>query len=163
MEEEREVTARSFKSYGRPLEMVTSFKYLGRVISEADENWPVVVKNLSHARNVLRRMLCILSKEGSALRVSGISFKAMAQAVLLFGLDTWLVTPLMDKPWGGLFPGGNTADGMAPAEETGQELDIYIGSDGKGEGRVLGDGGIHQEAPEHGCIVHCYAITVRYL
>ena len=32
-----------FSSYGRPLEMVTSFKYLGRVISEADDDWTAVV------------------------------------------------------------------------------------------------------------------------
>ena len=29
LEEEREVTARDFSGYGRPLEMVTYFKYLG--------------------------------------------------------------------------------------------------------------------------------------
>ena len=31
-EEEREVATRYFSTYGLPLEMVTSFKYLGRVI-----------------------------------------------------------------------------------------------------------------------------------
>ena len=36
--EEREVTTRDFSAYGRPLEMVTSFKYLGRVISASDDN-----------------------------------------------------------------------------------------------------------------------------
>ena len=30
--EDREVTARDFSAYGRPLEMVNSFRYLGRVI-----------------------------------------------------------------------------------------------------------------------------------
>ena len=44
-EEEREVTARDFSAYGRPLEMVTSFQYLGRVISAAYDNWPAVVRN----------------------------------------------------------------------------------------------------------------------
>ena len=37
-EEEREVTTRAFSAYGQPLEMVTSFKYLGRVILETDDN-----------------------------------------------------------------------------------------------------------------------------
>ena len=31
-EEERGVTTRTFSAYGRPLEIVTSFKYLGRMI-----------------------------------------------------------------------------------------------------------------------------------
>ena len=46
-EEEREVTARDFSAYGLPLEMVTSFKYLRRVISATENNWPVVVRNLA--------------------------------------------------------------------------------------------------------------------
>ena len=37
-EEEREVTTRAFIAYGRPLEMVTSFKYLGMVISETEND-----------------------------------------------------------------------------------------------------------------------------
>ena len=36
-EEDREVTARAFSAYGHPLEMLTFFKYLGRVISEAED------------------------------------------------------------------------------------------------------------------------------
>ena len=55
-EEEREVTARAFSAYGRPLDMVTSFKYLRQVISEADDNWSAVVKNLARARKVWSRM-----------------------------------------------------------------------------------------------------------
>ena len=37
-EEEREVNARAFIAYGRPLEMVTSFKYLGQAISAMDND-----------------------------------------------------------------------------------------------------------------------------
>ena len=37
-EEEREVTVRAFSAYGRPLEMVSSFRYLGQGISEVDDN-----------------------------------------------------------------------------------------------------------------------------
>ena len=35
-EEEREVTTRDFSAYGRPLEMVTSFRYMERVTLAAD-------------------------------------------------------------------------------------------------------------------------------
>ena len=48
-EEEREVTARAFSAYGRPLEMVTSFRYKERVILVADNDWPEVVNNLYQA------------------------------------------------------------------------------------------------------------------
>ena len=44
-EKEREVTTRASSAYGCPLEMVTSFKYLGQVISVAYNSWPEVVNN----------------------------------------------------------------------------------------------------------------------
>ena len=75
--------------------MVTSFQYLERVILEADNDWPEVVRNwtavvmnLSGARAVWKRMPIILSREGAEPWVSGIFFKAMVQEVLLFGVDT---------------------------------------------------------------------------
>ena len=64
-------------------------KYLTRVILEADNNWPAVVKNLAQARKVWSRMSHIISREGAALRVPGIFLKAVVQAVLLFGAETW--------------------------------------------------------------------------
>ena len=45
-EEERAVTSRTFIADGRPLEMVTYFIYLGRVISTVDDYWLAVVHNL---------------------------------------------------------------------------------------------------------------------
>ena len=45
-------------------------------------------------------MLRILIREGAALRVSGLFFKAVVQAVLLFIFGTWVVTPCMGKVLG---------------------------------------------------------------
>ena len=72
--------------------MVTSFKYLGRVIS-AVEN----VKNLSRERKVWSRMSRFLSREGAVPRLFGFFFKAVIQAVLIFGAETWEVTPHRGK------------------------------------------------------------------
>ena len=58
-------------------------------------------------------------------------------------------------------PSGYTFDGTAHAEDTGKEVDIHLGRNGKGGGGVLDYGGIHPEAPEHSRTVHRYAITVR--
>ena len=96
-EEEREATARAFRAYGRPLEMVTSFRYLGRVISEEDNDWLAVARNLSWTRAVWSKMARILRREGVSLKVSRLCFKAMVQVVLLFRSDTWVVTPRMGK------------------------------------------------------------------
>ena len=98
--EERDVTTRSFRAYGLPLEMVNSFKYLVRMISVTDDDWPVVVNNLAQAKTVWRRMSHILSREGSMPRVSGFFFKAEIQAVTLFGVETRVVTPSMGKALG---------------------------------------------------------------
>ena len=40
----------AFLAYGRPLEAVSDVKYLGRVLTDSDENCPVVVGNLRKAR-----------------------------------------------------------------------------------------------------------------
>ena len=61
-EEERAVTSMAFSAYGLPLEMVISFKYLGRVILAADDNWPTVVRNIVKVRTLWQRMSRITSK-----------------------------------------------------------------------------------------------------
>ena len=100
--------------------MVISFKYLGLGILEADDDCIVVVKNLSRESKVWSRMLRIISREGAALQVSGFFFKALVQAVLLFGSETWVFTPRMGKALGGgSVPGGDMADGMSLKDDTG--------------------------------------------
>ena len=39
----------AFEAYGRPLEMVTTFKYLGRILTASDAGWMAVVANLQKA------------------------------------------------------------------------------------------------------------------
>ena len=96
-EEESEVNVRSFSAYGRPLEMSTSYKYLGQVISAADYNWLAgggeeFFPGQGRFGVGLSR---ILSREGSAPRVSEFFFNAVVQTVLLFGAENWVVTPRM--------------------------------------------------------------------
>ena len=64
-------------------------------------------------------------------------------------------------PGGVSDPGGYMADRMAPAEETGQEVEIHLGGGGKGGGKIFENEGVYQLAAEHGCIVLFYAITYR--
>ena len=68
----------------------------------------------------------------------------------------------MGKSLGGVSVlGGDMDDGAAPAEDTGQEVDVHLGGYRKGEGGVPDDGGLYRAAPEHGNTVHFYAMTVR--
>ena len=48
-EEAREGAANAISAYGITLAQVSSFKYLGRVMLELDDNWPAVVHNLRRA------------------------------------------------------------------------------------------------------------------
>ena len=81
--------------------MVTSFQYLAQVISATDNDWTEVVRNLSWERVVWNRMTRILSREGAEPQVSVLLFKAVVQAVLLFGSETLVVTPRMGRTLGG--------------------------------------------------------------
>ena len=83
------------------MEMVNSFRYLAQVISPSDDDWPAVVRNLSQARALWKRMTRILSREGAEPQVSGLFFKSVVQEVLLFGLGTYVVTPRMGRSLGG--------------------------------------------------------------
>ena len=43
------------------------------------------------------RRMSILGREGSDLRISGLFFNAVVQAVLLFRSETWALTPRMER------------------------------------------------------------------
>ena len=43
----------------------------------------------------------ILSREGEEPRVSGFFFKAVVHSVLIFGSETWVVTPHIGRAQGG--------------------------------------------------------------
>ena len=96
----QESSERDFQAHGRPLEKVTLFKYLGRVLTEEDDDWPEVVVNLKNVRKSWARLTRILIREGARPRVSGMFFKMLLQAMLLFGSETWLLTPHMERALG---------------------------------------------------------------
>ena len=96
----REISERAFQAYGGQLETVTAFKYLGRVMTTRDDNWPAVAGNLRKSWKSCTRMTRILGQEGADPRISGLFFKAVIQAVLLFGSDTWVLNPRTERSLG---------------------------------------------------------------
>ena len=62
MEEARSVTSGELSAYGHTLDMVPSSKYMGILLSAADDYWPAVIRNLKKARAVWRIMMRILSR-----------------------------------------------------------------------------------------------------
>ena len=95
--EVRDSAEMAFEVYGEQLQAVPSFKYLGRILAEGDDDWPSVAGNLVKARKRWGRLQGIPSREGATKRVSGNFFKAVVQQVLLFGAETWVVSPRMER------------------------------------------------------------------
>ena len=73
------------------VEGVVNFKYLGKTLDQMDDDWPVV------SRNIVRVLGKLMRGEGAEPKVSAMLYRAVEQAVLLFGSDTWLI--LAGKDW----------------------------------------------------------------
>ena len=61
--------------------------------------------NLKKARKSWGRLHRILEREGVTARISGAFFKGVVQQVLLFGAETWVVTPSMERALSGFLHG----------------------------------------------------------
>ena len=87
----------AFEVYGQQIQSVPRFKYLGRFLTEGDDDWLAVAGNLAKAQKSWGRLQGILRREGATKRVSGKIFKAVVQQVLLFGAETWVVSLMMER------------------------------------------------------------------
>ena len=96
----RESLKRAFEAYGDTLENVAAFRYLGWVLTAGKDEWLAVVGNLGKARKSWGRLSRILIREGAYLKVLGHFYKTVAQAVLRFGAETWVLTPRMERAMG---------------------------------------------------------------
>ena len=126
---------RAFQAYARPLETVTSFKYMGRVLTTAENDEPAVVGNLRKAHKNWSRLTRILGQEGASPRVSGDVFQGGGTCSAII----W-VKHVGDDPPHGTGPGklptwGRKADNRETAEEMGvggMEIPTTSGIDGGG-------------------------------
>ena len=82
--------------------MVVAFKHLGRILTASNNNWPVVVANLQKSRKCWDQLSQIIEQERADPQTSGIFYKAVVQVALLFGVETWVVSPRIVKTLGGL-------------------------------------------------------------
>ena len=86
-----------FTAYGVVLERVEVFKYLGRLMSFDDVDTQAMRSNLKKARRVWARLSRVLNRENASSRVCARFYIATVQAVLLFGSETWNITPTAMK------------------------------------------------------------------
>ena len=81
-----------FTAYGEDLERVEEFKYLGRLLTMDDTDTQAIRSNLTKARKAWKMISRLLRSENMKPRVCGMFFKAVVQAVLLYGSETWVLT-----------------------------------------------------------------------
>ena len=82
-----------FQEYGRILETVMSFKYMGRILTVKEDDCPAFTVKLQKACNIWARMLRILGWYGSDDQTSGRFYLTIVNSFLLFDAETWVVTP----------------------------------------------------------------------
>ena len=79
------------------VEGVVNFKYLGRTLDQMDDDWPTVRQNIMRARFSWGRFGTLLQREGADPRVSAMFHRAAEQAVVCFGLETWILLAAVER------------------------------------------------------------------
>ena len=83
-----------FMVHGDVLERVEVFRYLGCLLSQDDDDIQAVVRSqLRKARGMWARIGQVLHKENAPPRVSTKFYKAIVQSILLYGSETWTLSP----------------------------------------------------------------------
>jgi hypothetical protein len=84
---------RQFTIHRDMLERVEVFKYLGRLLLAQDDNDTQVIRQqLRKARGVWARVGQVLRGENVGPQIAAKFYKAVIQAVLLYGSKTWNLT-----------------------------------------------------------------------
>lgn len=86
-----------FSMHGQHLSRTRTFRYLGRPVTDTNGDWPAVFHNLKKARQQWALISRVLVKEGASTRAKGMFYKAIVQSVLLYGVESWTVTPAILK------------------------------------------------------------------
>ena len=100
-EEARAGAETAFTVYGIPLAQVTYFKNLGRIFTASDDDWPAVASNLRKARREWAQLKRVLVWEGADDRALGQIYLAVVQSVMMYGSETWVMTPCIGRVLGG--------------------------------------------------------------
>ena len=79
------------------MEAVLEFRYIRRLLTAIDDDWPAVAGNIKKAGRSWVRLARVFGREGAEPKVSRTFYIAVTQAVLLFGSKTWVLTARMEK------------------------------------------------------------------
>ena len=80
-------------AYGELLKSVWQFKYLGRIVSYDDNDTPAIRRNIKKAWRQRDQFRKVLERESVTPHVAGIFYQAVVASVLLYGSESWVVSP----------------------------------------------------------------------
>jgi hypothetical protein len=83
---------RQFSVHEDVLERVEVFKYLGCLLAQDNDDAQAIRQQLQKARGVWARVGQVLPGENTAPRIAAKFYKAVVQAILLYGSETWNLT-----------------------------------------------------------------------
>jgi hypothetical protein len=81
-----------FSVHGEALDPVEVFKYLGRLLAQDDDDIQAIRNQLQKARGTWARVGQVLRAENVPPRIAVKFYKAIVQAVLLYGSKTWVLS-----------------------------------------------------------------------
>jgi hypothetical protein len=80
-----------FTACNAPLNSEHMFKHLGWLLSNTDDEWLALHKNLTKARKRWATVSRVLAREGASPRVLAMFYKVVVQSVPLYGCETLVV------------------------------------------------------------------------
>ena len=119
--EMRITSERAFHAYGKQMREVTEFRYLGRVLTATDDDWPAVAGNIRKARVSWGCLARVLGREGADPKVSRSFYTAVTQQVLLFGAQSWVLTIHVESSDDSTWEGRNTTAPLGPPDIRGAQ------------------------------------------
>ena len=79
------------------MENVPTFQYLGRPLDQTYDNWPAVAKHHAYKVGLGEARDTTSTGGGRKKHLSESFYRAVEQAILLYGLETWVLLELMKK------------------------------------------------------------------
>ena len=73
------------------------FWYLGRPVDQTDDDWPNMRWKIMNTRLVQGILGTMIRQEGVDPRVAEMFYRAVVQAFLLYGLETWVLLVAMER------------------------------------------------------------------
>ena len=87
-----EAEAVEYTINGAQIERLKEFRYLGRILTENDDDSRCIQDQLKKARSRWWRMANLLKREGANPFQMGRFYVAVVQAILLYGSESWTIS-----------------------------------------------------------------------